>query len=265
MNLNFELNSTNGRSVSKTICSVSNKITIIVLLICALSSAALFTVTNGLQFVSALEQIASNFDLYCPEITIIDGKAVIKEKQPYFVPTPPELNLALVIDTRDKPEPRPLSLLKDSSTGVVLSRSLLIVKNHEEMTTIKLENFPDLTMNSQTISEALRNYRSTMIFSLLFAALIYYGISKTLQSLISGMAILLVVRYFSIQVSLGRGFKLSTFVLVPATLVDLILKSFNILPELQLFIYLGCCSGVLFWMVKDFITNSSQHVSVPQR
>ena len=265
MNLNFESNPTNGRSVSKTISFVSNKITIIVLLICALSSAALFTVTNGLQFVSALEHMASNFDLYCPEITIVDGKAAIKEKQPYFVTTPPELNLTLVIDTRDKPDPRPLSLLKDSLTGVVLSRSLLIVKNHEEMTTIKLENFPDLTVNSQTISEALRNYRSMMIFSLLFAALIYYGISKTLQSLISAMAISLVVRYFSIQISLGRGFKLSTFVLVPATLVDLFLKSFNIMPEFQLFIYLGCYSGGLFWIVKDFIANSSQQASVLER
>ena len=90
------------------------------------------------------------------------------------------------------------------------------------------------------------------------ACLFYYGISKIMQTLISAVAISMVTRYFSIPFSFGRGFKLATFVIVPATIIDFTLKSLNILNDSQLYIYLGCYAGTLFWLVKDLMSNLSQ-------
>ncbi len=38
--------------------------------------------TTGLEIADLLEKSASKFDLYVPEITILDGKASIKENNP---------------------------------------------------------------------------------------------------------------------------------------------------------------------------------------
>ncbi len=255
MNLNSETGPIDITSVSQSLSSVSSKIVTIVLVICVSSSATVLTLTYGLEFSAFLKKVASKFDVYCPEITILDGKATIKEKQPYFVELPKDLNLTVVIDTREDPKPDPLSYIKENTTGLALLKNSLIVKNRDEMSKIKLENFPDLTINSQTLSEGLTNYQSTILLFLAIAFVVYFGMSKIMQTLIAAMAIYLVTRQLSIPYSFGKGFKLATFVLVPATVVDLILKSFNILTGSQLYIYLACYAGTMFWLVKDLITD----------
>jgi len=258
MNLNSESGPINIGSVSQSLSSVSSKIIIIVLALCTFSSAALFTLTNGIEFINLLDKMASKFDIYCPEITIVDGKAGIKEKQPYFVELPKDINLTFVIDTRENPEPKPISYLKENSTGLVLLRNSLIVKSRDEISNIKLENFSDLIINSRGLTDELTNYRSTIMLLMALACLFYYGISKIMQTLISAVAISMVTRYFSIPFSFGRGFKLATFVIVPATIIDFTLKSLNILNDSQLYIYLGCYAGTLFWLVKDLMSKLSQ-------
>ena len=258
MNLNSEPGPIDMFSVSQSLSSVSNKIVAIVLAICVFFSAMTLTLTNGLEFLALLQKVASKYDLYCPEITIIDGKATIREKQPYIVELPQDLNLTVVIDTRDNPKPNPLSYIKENTTGLALLRNSLIVKNRDETSNIKLENFPDLTINSQTLTDEFANYRFTILLFIAIASVVYFGISKIMQTLISAMAISLVTRQLSIPFSFKRGFKLATFVIVPATIVDIALKFFNVLPGSQFYIYLGCYAGTMFWLVKDLITNLNQ-------
>ncbi len=258
MNPNSESGPINFVSVSQSLSSVSGRIVIIVLAICVFSSAAALTLTNGLEFLDLLQKVATKFDIYCPEITIIDGKAAIKEKQPYFVEAPQDLNLTVVIDTRENPKPSPLSFIKENTTGLALLRNSLIIKNGDEISDIKLQKFPDLTVNSQTLSDELNNYRYTILMLIVMASLVYFGVSKITQTLISAMAISLVTRQLSIPFSFGRGFKLATFIIVPATIIDVALKSLNVLTGSQLYIYLGCYAGTMFWLVKDIITDLNQ-------
>ena len=176
--------------------------------------------------------------------------------------TPQDLNLTAIIDTRKNPDPNPLAHLKKDNTGMLLLRHSLIIKNREETSTIKLSNFPDMTLNSQTISSEIGDYRSSIILSIFLGSLIYFGIGKILQTLISALSIQLVTRYLSIPFSFGKGFKLASFVLVPDTLLDIILISLNLLGDSQLYIYLGCYAAVLFVLVKDLTASSiRQNVS----
>ncbi len=258
MKLNSGIDSSDDGSLSQSLCSATPRIVILTLLVCIASSSIVFTLTSGLQFLTFLEKVASKFDLYCPEISIVDGEATIKEKQPYFVETPQDLNLTAIIDTRKNPDPNPLSHLKKDNTGMLLLRHSLVIKNREEISTIKLNNFPDMTLNSQTISSEIGEYRSSIILSIFLGSLIYFGIGKIVQTLISALSIQLVTRYLAIPFSFGKGFKLASFVLVPCTLLDIILISLNLLGDSQLYIYLGCYAAVLFVLVKDLTASSIQ-------
>ena len=244
-------------SIARSLSLVPAKIPTILLALCVFFSAGVFTLTYGLEFVTLLQNIASKFDLYCPEISIIDGDATIREKQPYFVELPENFKFKIVIDTRKNPTPKPLSHLEANSPGLVLLRKSLILKNGEEVSKIKLDKFPDLTINSQTLTSAISNYRAMILLILSMGSLVYYSITKVVQTILCSVAISLLTRYRSIPFNFGKCFKLATFIILPATLVDLILRSLDILNNSQLYIYLSCYAGVMFCLVKDLVTDSS--------
>jgi hypothetical protein len=264
MNLNQDTASGGNGWLSQLACSFSYRITIFILLFCSVSSAAVFFFTTGLEIADLLEKSASKFDLYVPEITILDGKASIKEKQPYLIEIPDDPNMLIVIDTRENPDPRPFSHLKEKSVGIVLSRDSLLIKNHDQVTSMKLENFPDFVLNSQSLTENLTYYRYTLYIILIVAVLIYYCLSKSIQTLVSALAIFLVIRRFSFPLSFGQGFKMATLILLPPTLVDLTLKTLGIFPGSQSIIYLSLYAGAIFWLVRDLLRSQSQNI-VAQR
>lgn len=257
MNLNPDSKFLNVDGISPFLSEVSNKIVVVILGLCILLSAIVSTFTYGFEFLALFKKVASKFDLYCPEISIFDGRATIREKQPYFVELPQDKNVMIVIDTREEPKPKPITNFKENSTGILLLRNSLIVKNRDEMSEINLEKFPDMILNSQTLLDALNNYRSSILLVLFIIGLVYYGMSKITQTLICAMAIFLVTRQLSIPFGFGRGFKLAIFIIAPATMVDLALKSLNVLSGSQLYIYLGCYAGTMFWLVKDLISDPS--------
>ncbi|MFH0959307.1 MAG: DUF1189 family protein, partial [Pseudomonadota bacterium] len=162
MNLNSGTPSGVNAWLSELARSFSYRTTILILLFCSVSTAAVFLLTTGLEIFDLLEKAAVKFDLYSPEITILDGKASIKEKQPYIIEIPDDSNMLIVIDTRKTPEPKPFSHLKDKSVGIVLSRESLIIKNNDQLTSMELANFPDLVLNSKSLIENLRDYKNTL-------------------------------------------------------------------------------------------------------
>ncbi|MGC8657719.1 MAG: DUF1189 family protein [Desulfomonilaceae bacterium] len=257
MNFHSESGPDNAASIARSLSSVSGKTVVALIGACVLFSAAVFTFTYGLEFLKLIQTVAEKFDLYCPEISIVAGEATIREKQPYLVQLPEGVNFNIVIDTRKDPKPNPLSQLNENSPGLALLRNSLILKNGQETSKINLDKFPDLTINSQTLKAAVNNNKTTILVFLGMASLIYYGISKIVQTILCSVAILLVTRYSSIPFNFGKSFKLASFIILPATLVDLILRSLDILNSSQLYIYLSCYAGVMFWLVKDLITDSS--------
>ena len=260
MSLNRDMASGLNGWLWQLACSFSYRTTAFILLFCSILTAAVFLLTTGLEIVDLLEKSALKFDLYSPEITILDGKASIKEKQPYLIEIPDDPNMLIVIDTRETPDPKPFSHLRDKSAGIVLSRDSLLIKNNDQLTSMKLTNFPDFVLNSQSLTENLTYYRNTIFMILIGAVLIYYFLSKSIQTLISALAIFVVIRRFSFPLSFGQGFKMATLIIVPPTLVDLVLKILGIFPESQSIIYLSFYAGTIFWVVKDLLRGNSQNI-----
>jgi hypothetical protein len=125
---------------------------------------------------------------------------------------------------------------------------------------MNLANFPDFVLNSQSLIENLTYYRNTIFMVLIAAILIYYFLSKSIQTLISAFAIFVVIRRFSFPLSFGQGFKMATLIIVPPTLVDLGLKITGIFPESQSIIYLSFYAGTIFWVVRDLLRGNSQNI-----
>ena len=217
--------------------------------------------TTGTRIVDILEKSALKFDLYCPEVTILDGKASIKEKQPYLIEIPDDPSILIVIDTRENPEPRPFTHLKDHPVGIVLLRDSLIIKNHDQVTSMNLSNFPDFVLNSRSLVDALKYYKGMLYTIMIMTVLMYYALSKLIQTLISSLAIFLIIRRLSFPLNFGHSFKLATFAIIPPTLVDLALKSLGIFNDSQSIIYLCLYAATLFLLVKDLLRQQTANMT----
>ena len=168
-------------SISKILDALSSKHVALIVVLSALISSWAVILELKPQVEYFLERIESSYDSLMPEISIKDGKASIKERQPHYLTSGSDKDVTLVIDTRDKKQREAYEYLKETPYGIAISRDFMVFKNHEQLSEISFKNLPDMVINSSTLLNTINEY-SSRIWQIAWIILIcYFLIAKTAQ------------------------------------------------------------------------------------
>jgi len=203
-----------------------------------------------------LDDVAAMYDEYLPEITIRDGKASIREEQPYFVPVEEQDDLVLVIDTRPGKSKEALQHLKDAPNGAVLTQESLLVKQPQQIRIIPLKDMPDMVLSSGTLQDMIRDYFPLVVRVAVVLAVLYLLVAKPFQVLILALIPYFAAQSYSVRLTYGEACKLATFAMIPPVILDLILSFTRMSYGALLGLYLGLYLLVLVVMIKDLIKTA---------
>jgi hypothetical protein len=248
----------NARSIAKS----SAWVTFLVLVACIALSAVSLLWLSIPAIDSLLGRLVEKYDERLPEITLKDGHASIRGKQPFVVDLGGEKDVALVIDTREGKEKEALEHLKVVEVGTVLTRNSIVVKSQGEVRTISLSGLPDMVVNGGTIQEAIAHYRPTVLMAGAALVFLYYCFAKSLQVLLFGLIPYFAARVYSIPLTYGESLKIATMAMVPVVLLFVVLNMGGLdLPAASV-VYFALYVGLLVLAARDLkqraasLTNS---------
>ncbi|MEJ2719023.1 MAG: DUF1189 family protein [Deltaproteobacteria bacterium] len=207
--------------VTRSICRSPAFLVVLVLLACVgVSSWAMVSRLTPLAE-AMLDRVAAGYDEYLPEITIRNGKASIREKQPFFVHALTSDQGVVVIDTRAGKQSQALQYLKGARNGAVLTRDRLFLKNPNQIRILPLAHVPNMVLSSRDLMEMKREYFPLILRIGAILVVIYFLIAKLLQVLVLALIPYLGARLSSVVVSY---YVLYLFILLVAV-IDLVKTS----------------------------------------
>jgi Protein of unknown function (DUF1189) len=229
--------------------------TIFVLLACAgLAALSLISlVTPAIE--KAADLVMNQYDVYVPEITIENGQARIREKQPYFIDTgdSDEKGVA-VIDTREGKEDDALKYLKQAGWGVVLTRDSLHTKNRNgQIRILPLKQFPDMVINSENLRTLKDEYLPLVLSVIIAALIVYFLLAKPFQALLLALIPYAAVRSYSVDLSYGQAFKIAAFCMVPPVILDAGMDILGIHIPWGFFVYFGIYVALMVFASIDLV------------
>jgi hypothetical protein len=208
--------------IARTITGIPS--IIIVLIVLAVIGLSTWSITSkgGQQIESWVERAVDMYDAYLPEITIKQGQASIREKQPYFLDTG-DKDFVVVIDTRESMQSAALDYLKDVRAGVVLTKTGIFIKNQYKIQIVPLKELPDMVLNSRSLREIVRDFFPTVIRVGTVLVAFYVLFAKLFQVFILALAPYLAARSYNSELSYGQALKISVVAMVPSVILDMFL------------------------------------------
>jgi hypothetical protein len=200
-----------------------------------------------------LREAAEKYDVYFPEIVIQNGQASIREKQPYSVQNLDEQDLVLVIDTTITSYDQALKLLQNTSYGAVLTRTTIVSKDRGEVKIISLKDFPDMTLNSESIKRAIDTYAPMIRKWGTIILLFFFTLTKLTQACLFAFIPYVMARIFNRTVSYESAFKLSSVCLIVPVGVNLFLSFVGSDLSTSIFAYYVIYTATLAFMMRDFL------------
>lgn len=227
---------------------------LIFLLIVALAAlSALALVTSAKPLLNkTLETAITKYGELFPEITIIDGRASIRDKEPHVVDFRPNGDAMVVIDTRKGKQPHIVRKLAEVRSGMGLSRHSLIIKNHRQIRILPLRNVPDMVVNAERLEKLKQRYLGPALWIGGLTLGVYFFFAKLVQALVFALFPHLLSRRFSAPMSYGQAFKLAIVALIPPVVVDCLLMQTGASFATGLFIYVVLYLIFLFLAARDF-------------
>mgnify|MGYP005839445927 CR=1 FL=1 len=248
----------NVLTLARSILALSFSKTIYVLAVCV--AVELFAFIYGLvpRLEKSLMHMAAKYDAYFPEITIQDGRASIKEKQPYRIENLPDNGLVLVIDTTLSAYDDALKYLKDAHYGAVLTRSAIVNKEGDQIKVVSLKQLPDMVINSSTIAEAIERFSPIVkTWGAAFLA-VCLVVSKLLQALALAAIPFFGVRLYGGFLTFEGAFKLAAVCMVVPVSINF-LASYSELSIINMFIvYYAVFVATLIIVTRDYICDMRQ-------
>ncbi len=241
--------------ITRSLTKTSAVIAVLILVGCSLLSAWGFISFMSPRVGAILDRVVGKYDAILPEITMRNGHVSIREKQPYFVDTMGEKDLALVIDTREGKQKEALDHLKDVSNGAVLTRDTLIIKGNGQVQVFPLKDMPDFELNSRNLQELVERYAPQVKQFAWGAIIAYYLFVKLLQVLVLALVPYFAARSYAVSLTYGESFKVATFCMVPPVLYESLLYFANIRIPWSFVIYFAAYLGLLVLAAKDLIKN----------
>jgi hypothetical protein len=226
-------------------------LSVLVLFACALLSALGLLWFTIPKIDSLLNRLVQKYDTMLPEITIRNGHASIRDKQPFVIDIG-EKDVALVIDTREGKENEALDHVKNAEVGAVLARDKIVIKNRGEIRIVPLADAPDVVVNAHNIQSVVDQYRPTVFTLGAALAVFYFFFMKSLQVLLLGLIPYFGARVYAAPLTYGEALKISTMAMIPPVLFDLFLYATGVRIPAAYVIYFVLYIGVLVLAVRNW-------------
>lgn len=230
---------------------------IAVLVVCAgLSTWGLMTTaTKGVKYF--VNEAVSKYDILFPEITIKEGQASIREKQPYFVDIfggkPKNKDLVLVIDTREGKEKEAMDYLKDAQSGAVLTRTTMIFKNQHKTQMVPLKGIRDIVINSATIKDLSTKFLPTLIQWAAIIIVFYFLLVKPAQALLLAMIPYFAARSYGADTTYGQSLKIAILAMPVPVVLDLVTDLLHVRVPFSFVLYFVLYIGVILLVTRDLV------------
>jgi hypothetical protein len=246
--------------VTRSICRTPTFVVVLVLLACVgVSAWALISRVTPLAE-ALLDRIADSYDEYLPEITIRNGKASIRQKQPFFVDSLTSDEGIVVIDTRDGKQSEALRYLKGARNGAVLTRDNLFLKNPNQIRIVPLAHVPNMVLSSRDLLEIKREYFPLILRVGAILVVIYFLIAKPLQILLLALIPYFGARLYSVRLTYGAAFKVGTFAMIPPIILSLFTHYSSISLTISVASYFVLYIILLLLAVSDLVKTSAPAV-----
>jgi hypothetical protein len=235
-------------------------LSVLVLFACAAMSAVGLLWFTIPKIDSLLNRLVQKYDTILPEITIRNGHASIREKQPFVIDIG-EKDVALVIDTREGKQNEALDHVKDAEVGAVLARDKIVIKNRGEIRIVPLADAPDVVINARNIQSVVDQYRATVLTLGAAVVVLYFFFIKSLQVLLLGFIPYFGARVYAAPLTYGAALKLSTMAMIPPVVFDLFLYSTGVRIPAAYVVYFVLYVGVLVLAVRNLVRQSEPSVN----
>lgn len=234
-----------------------------VILVIAIVALCVGLSTWGLMSAAAkgirtfVDEVVAKYDVLFPEITVKNGLASIREKQPYHIDLlggkETSKELVLVVDTREEKENDAMAYLKDVPTGAVLTRKSLVFKNRNQTRVVPLKDMPDMVINSRTIREISSNYVPMLIQWASVTILFYFLLVKPAQILLLAMIPYFAARAYAVDTTYGRSLRIAAVAMPVPVIIDLVFDLLQVhVPSAVVLYYVLYLGGILL-ITKDLV------------
>ncbi len=184
-----------------------------------------------------------------PEITIQDGKASIRESQPYYIDDPKTGRPLAVIDTTGT-----INSLEQTEAVILLNKNTVTVeKNKMETRTFDLSEVSDMVLDRLLLStwiEATKSYMFAVIYPFVLAGSYFYRI---IQMLLYAAIGLLFASMLKVEPDYSRLLRLSVVASTPAILINTFLWIAGIKLPMAGLIFFGMSMVYLYLGIKAII------------
>lgn len=251
--------------VTRSICRLPVLLVVLVLLACVAVSAWSFLSRITPLGEALLDRIADGYDEYLPEITIHNGKASIRQQQPFVVRALTSDKGIVVVDTREGKQSEAMNYLKRAPSGAVLTRDNLFLKNPNQIRVVPLAHLPNMVLSSRDLMEMKREYFPLIARLGALLVVIYFLIAKPVQILILALIPYFGARLYSVPMTYGEAFKLATFAMIPPVILSLVANYSGIGLKVSVISYFVLYVLLLLLAVSDVVKTSSlaAHPSSP--
>jgi hypothetical protein len=237
--------------LTRSICGAPAAVIVLVVVACIGLSSWGLTAYTVPALGRYLETAATKYDSLLPEITIRNGQASIREKQPYIVEGLGDKDLLVMVDTREGRDPEILDRLKTVPVAAILTRDNIVFKNRQEVRWFPLKDMPDMVINSTHIEDFVRDYLPRVTRWIIISIILYFLFAKPLQILLLALIPYLAARSYSLELSYGQSLKLASVALIVPVVLEFVLDMAGIHIPAQLALYFALYIALLWLAVRD--------------
>jgi hypothetical protein len=223
--------------IARSICMMKRSVLVMVVLSCIGVSVISLVLGVFPRVENILMTLAAKYDALFPEITIRNGHASIREKQPHFLDNFDEKDILAVIDTRVGSQNEAMNYLKGAKVGAVLTATTIIIKNDEEIRIIPLQEVPDMVLNSQNIKSAFEELLPRMTHWAIILVAIYFMMVKPLQIIVLALLPYWVAQLYSVALTYAQAIRIAAAGMVVAVSVDFVAIFIGIGMSTSIFLY----------------------------
>ncbi len=198
-----------------------------------------------------LESFADKYDAMLPEVVINQGKATVKDRQPFFVDLLRTKDVEFVIDTRPMKPADLTEHLKGFSYGILLTHTHLIAKNGGETKYFTLKTTPDMVLNSENLKIMLRQQFPGLVHLALIFLLLYFLVSRPIQVIFMALIPLVGTRGHDMPITFQDAMKLAAFGMIVPVCADFIFSLIGIGFSVRLPLYAIIYAAVMIQAARD--------------
>lgn len=192
------------------------------------------------------DEYSPGFLAQFPEITIQNGKASIREPQPYYIDDPETGRPLAVIDTTGA-----ITSLDQTDAVILLNRERVIFeKNKIETRTFELSEFEDMVIGRELIStwiEATKSYMFIVMYPFALAGSYFY---RVIQMLLYAVVGLLFASILKTKLEYSQLLRLSVVAVTPSILIKTLMWISGINLPMSGLLYFGLTMVYLYLGIK---------------